>query len=188
MPGPRTNAGVAAVNGILYVIGGSSFNINSVSTVFAYDPVAGTWSTRSPMPTARNGLATAVVNGIIYAIGGRDFRANTGQFGTLSEVYAYNPATDTWSGPLAPMPHPSKVMSVAVIDGLIYVAGGIGEGIAQANIDAYDPVQNVWIPKTPLAAGRGLTAGGVVNGVFYILGGFPAGSSLFVATNEAFIP
>jgi hypothetical protein len=56
------------VNGILYVLGATTGPPSAL--VEAYDPLADTWTTASPMPTARTALAAAVVNGVLYAVGG----------------------------------------------------------------------------------------------------------------------
>lgn len=77
MPTARDDFGFSVVNGIIYVIGGDT-NIfdNATSTpcctkaVEAYDPVANTWSTKSPMPTMRDDFDASAVDGMIYAIAG----------------------------------------------------------------------------------------------------------------------
>src|SRR5437016_12348384 len=51
MPTGRYALGVAAVNGILYAVGG--YNNAVLATLEAYDPVTNTWTTKAPMPTAR---------------------------------------------------------------------------------------------------------------------------------------
>jgi len=39
--------------------------------------LAGTWATKTPMPTARDAVGSGVVNGIIYAVGGLGGTPNT---------------------------------------------------------------------------------------------------------------
>ena len=45
------------------------------------------------MPAPRYGQAVVVLNGVLYAIGGWD----GGFIGRVPDVWAYNPATDTWT-------------------------------------------------------------------------------------------
>ncbi len=80
MPAYRYGPSAAAVNGLLYLIGGTSL-VNGQGPIYpiaVYDPTANSWSSNvpgtatplAPLPTARWGFDTAVVDGLIYAIGG----------------------------------------------------------------------------------------------------------------------
>jgi hypothetical protein len=73
---------MAAINGILYAVGGIGDGIPYVGTLEAYDPLADTWTTRKSMPSPRNYLGVAATNGAFYAVGGN----NGGVLGTV-EVY-----------------------------------------------------------------------------------------------------
>jgi len=77
MPTARDDFGFSVVNGIIYAIGGdiNAFDdtnrISCCTTVVeAYDPVANTWTTKTPMPTIRDDFDASVVDGVIYAIAG----------------------------------------------------------------------------------------------------------------------
>ena len=62
MPAPRSSAGVAALRGCLYVVGGSGESeqeMHAGTTVFS--PAAGRWETRAPMSNARSSLALVAV-------------------------------------------------------------------------------------------------------------------------------
>ena len=152
---------------------------------------AGTWSARTPMPTARFGAATASVNGIIYVIGG-----DVSWFGCVATGVneAYNPATDTWTT-MAPMPTARWISAAAVLNGIIYVVGG-SEGCFPPNrvVEAYDPATNAWSTKAQFpdtGSGLGVTeaAVGVINGVLYAAGGnTTVGPTPFLATLYAYDP
>ncbi|PYO42038.1 MAG: galactose oxidase, partial [Gemmatimonadetes bacterium] len=75
---PRYGPGVAAVNGILYAVGGYN-NSGSLATVEAYDPAANTWTMKASMAAARSGFAVVAINGMLYAVG------------NLATVEAYQP-------------------------------------------------------------------------------------------------
>ncbi len=75
-------AATLAIGGL--AIGGSAFAVRAELPL-------GTWTVKTPMPTARAEMAAAVVGGKLYAIGG-----NIG--GTaVPHNTEYDPATDTWS-------------------------------------------------------------------------------------------
>ncbi|MDP7977911.1 Kelch repeat-containing protein, partial [Bacillus sp. WLY-B-L8] len=91
----RAGAGVAEVNGKLYVIGGASGSTVS-NVVQEYDPKTNKWSNKANMPTARTDLGVAVVDNKIYAIGG--YRGNAFTYGgATNTVEVYDPTTDSWS-------------------------------------------------------------------------------------------
>jgi len=75
MPTARQGLVAAAVDGIIYAIGGNCgqpIGDVDLSTVEAYDPATDTWTKKADMPTARSliGAAACVVDGQIYVSGG----------------------------------------------------------------------------------------------------------------------
>jgi hypothetical protein len=68
-PGPRWFAGCAALDGKIYVIGGTDGNTD-LSRVDRFDPSTNTWDTVAPLPWPRSSLAGCEYGGGIYAIGG----------------------------------------------------------------------------------------------------------------------
>ena len=72
IPTPRDHLAVAAVDGLLYAIGGRingnyarNLDVNEV-----YNPRTDRWQRLSPIPTARSGIAAAVLQGRIFVVGG----------------------------------------------------------------------------------------------------------------------
>jgi N-acetylneuraminic acid mutarotase len=77
LPAPVLWAAAGATTGVLaptrlYVIGGTTDEINAVNTTYIYDPQANIWTIGASMPIARATLSVAVVNDTIYALGGTD--------------------------------------------------------------------------------------------------------------------
>jgi N-acetylneuraminic acid mutarotase len=60
--------------------------------------------------------------------------------------------------------------AVGVINNKIYIAGGTGTP-SQRELEAYDPVANIWTVKAPMSVPRNHCAGGVIDGKFYVVRG-----------------
>lgn len=168
MPTPRYALRMAAVDGILYAVGGISTS-GVVATVDAYDPLTNTWTTKAPMSTVRGSNAIAVVNGILYAISGGDC------CGIVATVVAYDPSSDTWSSK-APIPFARAEPAAGVANGEIYVIGGVNIGCCSfvSAVDSYNPITNVWTSNNLHAymptARYALAVGGIGN-TLYAVGG-----------------
>jgi N-acetylneuraminic acid mutarotase len=80
---PRYWAGAAAVNGLLYVMGGYSGNGHIVAAE-VYNPSTRTWGILTDMPTGRYSPGAGAINGKVYVVGGQ---ADT----TLATNQAYTP-------------------------------------------------------------------------------------------------
>jgi N-acetylneuraminic acid mutarotase len=144
MPAPGRNhmPGVAA-NGIFYVIGGRTNGPMDglQNRVDAYDPVAKTWTMKSPMPVARGGCMGGLVNGQIIIVGGEGNARDINVNGVFSDTDGYDPVTDTWRV-YTPMRTPRHGTGAAGVGGKLYVPGGAtaqGGGTAVAILEAFTP-------------------------------------------------
>ena len=134
MPSSRASGYSTVVDGKIYLIGG----YEGPQRVEEYDPSTDSWKTKSEMPSARRSLTTSALDGKIYAIGGYvpDVPGHAG----VATVEVYDPATDTWTS--APsMPTARFAPRSGVVDGKIYVIGGMGEwvGSAYRTVEEYLP-------------------------------------------------
>src|SRR5439155_1467912 len=111
----RYGLGVAAIDGVLYAVGGSRIGVpgGRPATVEAYDPATDTWTTKTSMPTARMNLGVTAAGKIVYGVGGYD------GFDFLATVEAYDPGTDTWMT-RAPMPTARWLLTAGTLRGIIY--------------------------------------------------------------------
>jgi N-acetylneuraminic acid mutarotase len=172
LPVPTHHTVAAAVDGLLYVIGGevSPTGIAAqdvfVNTVYAFDPATGEWSPRAPMPTARSAMAAGVIDGRIYVAGGRPPRGH--------DFAVYDPGADTWTV-LPDLPTARNHLAAAAIGGKLYVAGGrFGAGVGSemtAALEVYDPASGAWTAAAPLPRPRAGVNGIGVNGCFFVFGG-----------------
>ena len=163
MPWAPDGPAAAAINGIVYAVGGLTGCGSTYATVGAYDPVQNTWTTKASMPTSRGRLAAVAVNGILYAMGGSTGSAVTGN------VEAYNPTTNSWTAK-APMPTPRMWFSAAEANGIIYTFGGWSGSAGLATVEAYDPATNTWSAKASMPGQRVGTAAATINGRIYVVG------------------
>jgi N-acetylneuraminic acid mutarotase len=134
MPESRAAGSASVVDGKIYLIGG----FPGLQKVDEYDPATDTWTAKSEMPTPRMGLSTSVLDGKIYAIGGYSLGAS--RYRGVTTVEVYDPAMDTWT--TAPdMPIGRSGASTSVVDGKIYVFGGMPDWPASAYgiVEEYDP-------------------------------------------------
>ena len=164
IPTPPGGGQGVVVNGKIYFPGGSL-----QGGTLVYDPALNSWSQLAPMPTSRNGFGAGVINGIIYVAGGQSTYNNV--WWPYSTLEAYNPATNTWAT-LAPMPNYRYVVSAGVLNGQLYVVGGVN---TPNTVEAYDPSTNTWIEKSSMPTGRWNTATVVINNKLYVAAGVNSG-------------
>jgi hypothetical protein len=185
MPTPRSGVGANVVNGKIYVTGGYVPNSSSltgssfVSLNEVYDPETDSWTTKAEMPTAEVGFRSTVVDSRIYFI--------------ESKTQIYDAVTDTWSLG-TPLPH------ISLGDARAVAATGVNAPkriyvFGRSETQVYDPETDSWTfgadtPSKHLAFGVG-----VVNDLFYVIGGFTETFDMFwnsdvtlYATNEQYTP
>ena len=166
MPTARSEVAAVALHGKLYVVGG--FGAGATANE-EYDPATNVWERRAPIPRgADHGAAVALPQGqggLVYFIGGFD-----GRWGPLNTVWAYDPATDQWTGK-ADLPTPRGALGAAVLDGKIYALGGVGTGGDLGTLEVYDPSKDTWEILSPMPRIRDHLAVVAVNGKIHALGG-----------------
>jgi N-acetylneuraminic acid mutarotase len=162
---PRTLFGSAVLDGKIYAIGGrSTAALGSITrTVEVYDPSTDTWSFRADFPGSGDGTRACVVDGTLYAFGLR-----------AEEVYAYDPGNDSWIQKAA-MPGDDRWSpSIAVLDGKIYLMGGLtetgGSFLTIANVLVYDTAADTWSEKTRMQVPSAAHEAEVVDGIIYLFG------------------
>ena len=149
MPTPRGSPNANFVNGILYVIGGDSYDHSQV-VVEGYDPITTEWMTLSSMPISRHHAASAVVDGNIYVIGGR----LTGSLVNVDVNEEYDPDSDLWTTDLEPMPSKRSGIAATSVNGSIYVLGGEQNQGTFNNNERYDPATDTWSQELPMPTAR----------------------------------
>jgi len=189
MPTGRLDTSSAAVNGKVYVIGGTTvWNGPPVSVVEEYNPATDTWTRKADMPTARAVPSSVAVKGKIYTIGGA---TNDNNFTGLLTVEEYDTATDKWTRK-ADMPTPRWGLSTSVVNGRIYAIGGClrypGIGMPTAAVEEYNLETDTWTKKTDMPTQRWGHSSSMINGKIYAIGGTPDDTKLFLPIVEEYNP
>ena len=182
LPEGSHHAGLAYLDGSLYVIGGYlGPTRDPTARMIIYDIAENRWSEGPPMPTARGALAVVALNGHIHAIGGE---LGGGAVTGAHEVY--DPVTDTWA--IAEnMPTPREHLAAAVVGNQIVVmAGRDGTTSALTTNEVYDATNDSWHAGAGVPTGRSGIAAVGLNGHAYLFGGeeFDDGDRTFDAAER----
>ena len=155
MPSTRRFVRTAVLDGKLYAAGGQENEADDATSnlVERYDPATNAWEVVAPMAEARHSHAVTVLDGKLYAVGGYD-GDDLSSGTTLSSVERYDPAANAWEE-IAPMPTARQNPGVGVLDGKLYVVGGVGDRSELLNtVVRFDPAKNAWEDVAPIATAR----------------------------------
>ncbi len=148
--------------GLLLVV-----SLGNVSLAPAQD---GIWMTKADMPSARSFGCALVVDQKIYVIGGV-----APEWTAQSDVWVYDPVTDSWDASKTPMPTARATMGCAEVDGKLYVIGGASSlrqnPTIYAVVEMYDPITDIWTTRMPMPTQTEGHTVSAVNGKIYSIGG-----------------
>lgn len=187
LPHGLTHAGVAVLDGKLYVVGGFTepVHMGPLNLAFVYDPQTDRWSALPPLSSPRGSVAAIAAGGKLHVFGGRvstkvvDIPTPVGLpplragFGTVNTHEIYDPSSGRWSaGP--PMPGPGRDhLGIALLNGKIHLFGGRTADV-QNNLerhDVYNPATGHWTRAAPLPRARSAGAYTVLDGRILYAGG-----------------
>ncbi len=170
----RLDAAAAAVDGQVYVIGGSDQGqpvLPGPSTPFVarFDPGIGAWAPSQQLLVSRRAHCVAVADGRIYAIGGTN--APTGLGLDTAHVERFDPTTQTWAA-VAPMPTARIHAAAATVAGRIYVVGGGSSAVGAVDtVVSYDPALDTWRSEPPMPWARHRPRAAEFDGKLVVVGG-----------------
>lgn len=164
--GPRQETAVVELEGLVYVLGGFNGLGQIVPAVEAYDPASDEWTLRADLPVAMHHTNAAAVGDKLYVTG-----FLTGNFVADGRVFVYDPGTDSWSeGRSMPAGSERGASATAVLDGIIYVAGGLRNG-AVPDFSSYDPATDGWEGRAELPTQLDHLVAGAIDDRIYVAGG-----------------
>ena len=126
------------------------------------------WTAAAVYPTTIGRYAFAQNGQDLYVISGVTSGVLT------NAVRRYNATTNVWT-PLANIPVALEAPAAALLNGKIYVAGGVNiNGVGTNNFQIYDIAANTWSAGPSLPVATWGAAAGAFNGNVYVAGGnFP---------------
>jgi len=178
LPIAVTQAGGAAANGKVYVVGGQNANGADVANVSVFDPGLNAWSSLPPMPIGpRYQGSTVAVGQRLYVLGG--WQSSTGLPSTTVAIH------DTVSGQWtvgSPLPARSGCSAADAIGSVIYLYSACdGYNGYRNNFFAYDTVANSWSTQASPPNYHSYGGAAAVNGHLYLVGGNDAGGTASAA-------
>lgn len=145
---PRSCLGLAALNSILYAVGGEN-DAMILDSVEAFDPLDNEWSTICSLNHPRSCLGLSALDGYLYAFGGWIGRT------VDNRIERYEPAKNKWTM-YDTMPTFLFAMGVIAFEGLIYIVGGFDDASnALDSVQSYNPVTNIFSPLASMRRKRG---------------------------------
>ena len=211
---PRWGHAAATMGGMIYVVGGcdTTFSWTTCShplgSAEVFDPITNTWKLLlNSMSRPRGRLTAAVYNNMLFAIGGED-GDGTGQrvvapftkpAGATIEMYTAETDswTDEWTNETAAnLPHPRSALGSAVLNGSLYVIGGIN-GNYDTNpagtgggfkVDIYNFSNASWSVGPPLLHPRWLPGVVATDGRIFVMGGGVPNSAGPLTSTEIYDP
>lgn len=186
LPAPRDEARAVALDGEVYVAGGTDKLIEygrpsevpgvrehvrarSVDELLRFDPDTRRFTRLAPMPERLNHVSMVTHGGKIYVVGGLGdllFGADVRR-----DMFEYDPSQDRWRE-MPPMPTARGAAAAGVIGDSLYVVGGMGAGGRIQNVlERFDFRTRRWERAADMPTTREHMAGTVSDGRFYVLGG-----------------
>jgi N-acetylneuraminic acid mutarotase len=179
--GVGSSNGVGNIDGKLYLPGGILYTGDGylhLRVLQVYDPVSDTWTRGADMPSGSSAGVSGVIDNRLYVLTGYDntYLPDGTPCTECSSVYTrqlfrYNAAQNRWVR-LKSCPNFHLEGAGAVINGKLYVAGGLGPGGLTRALDIYDPATNQWTSGAPLPSAHFDGVGEALAGQFYMVGGF----------------
>ncbi len=168
LPRPVHHANAAVHNGRIYVLGAmETINFTPVGHVWSLAPGDTEWQVHATMPAGQQRGA-----GIVATIGDRIYLAGGLRGGSVAQLSAYVPATDTWDTTLPPLPVTRDHGCGGAVGGTLYATGGRSTNIGalQGEVYAYTP-GGAWEIRAAMPTPRGGTACGVLGDRIIVVGG-----------------
>lgn len=189
MPQARIHVGAAALEDVVYVVGGIagprartlplSLDRPPPSEVFAYDPSLDTWRSAGRILEGVASPGVAAADGRVYVVGG--FRLGSFEPSDRVQVLDVGAGT-TVAGP--PMPTARGGLAVVFLHGRVHAIGGLIDDLAlgypTGAHEVFDPATGAWTSRAALRTPRSGHGAAALDGRIYVAGGSGGPGSSFL--------
>jgi N-acetylneuraminic acid mutarotase len=171
----QCNSGITVTKNKLYVIGGCYNDDHMEEFIhgygFCFDPAKDKWEIIAPMLMERCRFYLGSVQDKLYAIGG-DPSASTGT-AEFAQCECYDLESKRWQ-PIAPLPGNRMEHAGTVLDGNIYISGGLQdqEGPVFNTFFKYDTSSDLWMQLPAMPSARADHSMFSYSGKIYVIGGW----------------
>lgn len=119
----------------------------------------GRWETLANLSTPLGEVAAGVIQGVMYLVGEGS-----------SATFAYDVQNRQWLANKASRPFNGHHHSAEVLDGKLYLVGGLGGG-SEGRLQIFDPLTNSWTTGASMPWSGGSVSTAVIAGKLYAAGG-----------------
>lgn len=165
---------VTVLNGLVYVMGGSTPFSSYVTTVSIYNISTDTWTAGPNLYYSEATHAAAVLDGTIYALGGS----------CSYSVQVLAPAATRWTTTTRMLNYHGN-FGAATLGTYIYAIAGRTCSSITAQVEQFDPISKTWTYVASLNTARSSFATAVVNGAIFVAGGLDS-AGLPLSTVEVY--
>lgn len=184
---------VAVLGNFVFVAGGYGRDRwCSSSAFYRYSPHSHRWVELSCMQQPRVSFPLCPSNKILYAVTGVDHIVLEGidREIILDSIEFYNPDDNLWHF-VPPFPFGCFSVGAVVVNERLYMTGGISDdpehNVPVNYAHVYDPVEESWMPLSPMLTARHCHGAVHRNGRLYVFGGFTAGEVDQMGFNDCYV-
>ncbi|XP_055340167.1 kelch-like protein 5 [Paramacrobiotus metropolitanus] len=166
------DSAVVALQGSIFVIGGSGPMAMPINSVRMFNPESGTWSYKASLKRARISPAAVVTrSGQLYVAGGYIDTSEDGEICNVeNSVEHYSSATDEWTY-MTPMLKARSNFGLVELNGCLYAIGGRGLYQTLVSCEKYNPHTDTWTLVANLNVPRNGHMVFVLHNKIYVCGG-----------------
>ena len=156
--------GMAAFDDRIWIAGGYSAEsaAEPVADVRIYDPSGDFWEAGPALPGAKAAFELVAGEDALYAVGGDQAPGG---------LYVYDVEAAGWSAAPAPAEIARRGGDAVMLDGDLYLIGGVLGDAASARVDVYDPDAGAWRRARDLPAPRAGHSAVAMDGRIHVFGG-----------------
>ncbi|CAF1122481.1 unnamed protein product [Adineta steineri] len=164
---PRSELGLALIDGYIYACGGSNGDVR-LNSIERYSIADNKWTLIASMQVGMTSPACCALNGYLYITGGAVLEEGD----AVDLVMKFDPRTFEWSTDVAPMRIARSGSVSVVLRRKIYVCGGLQSNTENTNLaEVYDPTTNQWQFIAPMREHRYRPGAAIVNEKIFVCGG-----------------